>query len=52
MFGNAAAQQQRDTEKSEACQKSGITCIHIPMYWDGTLKSLSAILREKGIATG
>ena len=47
IFGSPQLQQWRDTEKKEACNKAGITLVEIPFWWNRSLASLAATIKEQ-----
>lgn len=46
-LGNRWHQKQRDEEKRNLCLEKGITLIEVPYWWDKTISSLVASIREK-----
>jgi hypothetical protein len=46
VFGAPQKQQQRDSEKKAACESLGITFIEIPFWWDRSIESVSATIKN------
>jgi hypothetical protein len=47
LYGSPEEQQIRDNEKREACEKTGVTLIIIPFWWDQKKASLIATIHSK-----
>jgi hypothetical protein len=45
LLGSAKAVQNRDKEKQRACQKYGITLIHVPYTWKRDKESIMQMIR-------
>jgi len=47
IYGSLQFQKMRDKEKREKCERSGITLIEVPYWWDGKKESLMATINKK-----
>lgn len=45
-YGNAKAQQDKDSEKYELCKQAQISLIQVPYWWDGSTEELKSLIDE------